>query len=237
MLRIENNGEKKIIPKNDSMKNNLIKYLYSKINLLQYTYKLLKYEPDLNDLLLDKYFVSANFFGTNCFLIFFTLNNKYYSFLVDKKNLKYSIKDLKDEDVNIESVKIKIDNIIYSGTIFDGIYIKKNKKNKTDVFVITDVYLFKGSDCDMDMKIKMKIVTEFLSNNYRPQKEDTTVISINLLYEIKTIRNLIDTIIPSLDYSVRGLCFYPNKSGRKIIYLFPEGSKNIVYKQNYSVRQ
>ena len=211
--------------KQDGVKNNLIRYLYSKVNLMDFPYKILKTDIDLNDLMKEKYFVSANFSGTNCFLIFFTHNDKYYSFLVDKKNLSYSMEKLNSENIEITSVKLKIDNSIYSGTIFDGIYIKKNKKNKADMFVITDVHLLKGADYTMNVNIKMKLIFEFLKNNYDDSTNNEMLLSVNSLFELNEIETLLDDV-KNLEYYVRGLCFYPSKSGRTLIYLYSNSQEN-----------
>ena len=205
----------------DNLKKSLINYLYSKVNIQNFTYKLLKFENDLDELLKEKYFVSANFSGTNCFLIFFTYNEKYFSFLIDKKDLTFSLQRVNIENVKTFPVKLKIDNSIYAGTIFDGIYIQKNKKNKSDMFVITDVHMLKGqSYFTMNVNIKMKTIFEFLKNNYDDSVNNDLLISVNSLFEYKDIEELIDNVIPTLEYSVRGLCFYPEQSGRTLIYLF-----------------
>jgi hypothetical protein len=48
-------------------------------------------------------------------------------------------------------------------------------------------------------------------------------------------RHFVNTIIPSFtDIQVRGLCFYPEKSGTKLIYMFPNDNKNNNYNNSNS---
>ena len=233
MLKITGNTQNSF-QRVDNLKKSLINYLYSKVNISNYTYKILKFKNDLNELLKEKYFVSANFSGTNCFLIFFTYNEKYFSFLVDKKDLSYSVQKLNFDNIKTIPAKLKIDNSIYTGTIFDGIFIQKNKKNKSDMFVITDVYMLKGQNYQsMNINIKMKTIFEFLKNNYDDRLNNELLLSVNCLYELSDINEL-DDVIPSLEYFVRGYCFYPQQSGRNIIYLFSNENSQDICKNNCS---
>jgi len=206
----------------NSEKKLLVNYIYSQINISKYKYKLLETTNDLegfNDS--SKYYVSANFSGSNCLLVFCKIRNKNYNFLIDRKTLSFNSEQIKYESVNIMPVNIKLDNSIYNGTIIDGIFIKHDKK-KEKFFVITDMYLFRGVSTEKDkINIKLANINTYLEYNMKACQN--IILTINKLYEIENIDKLIDEDIKKTrDFHVRGLSFYPEISGTKLIYVFNE---------------
>src|SRR6187397_2240950 len=67
---------------NVRIKQQLINYIYSTVELSNFKYKIIEYESDLPLLLKQKYFVSANFSGSNCLLVFTKIHDKFCSYLV-----------------------------------------------------------------------------------------------------------------------------------------------------------
>src|SRR6185503_9966235 len=63
----------------------LIKYVYSTIDISQFRYDLLKFDQQLSKFISGVYFVSPNYSGKNCFLVFTKLKSKYYSFLINRR--------------------------------------------------------------------------------------------------------------------------------------------------------
>jgi len=207
------------VPKqHDPYKQSLINFIFNNVNLSKFRYDILQYESDLPKLLQQKYFVSANFSGSNCLLVFCKIRDKYHSFLVDRKTLSYNVNKINFDNVKIFNIKVKLDVEIYKGSIFDGIYIQ-TKKGKT--FVITDVYMFKGNNftaSQIDSKILS--VLSYLKSNYNyDDPSNTLCLTVNRLYKLDEIETLIKTDIPKLkDFIIKSICFYPNISGTKSIF-------------------
>jgi hypothetical protein len=210
--------ERKII----SIKQQVIEHVYNTIDISRFKFELLKFTKELPQLLNKKYLVSANFSGSNCLLVFVKIRDKYYQYLIDRKTLSYNSQKINMENVKMYPVKLKLDINLYkeSGTIFDGIYIQ-GKNNKT--FVITDAYVFKGQDMT-NTTIDNKLLTTrtYLESNYDPSdRENDIVVTVNRLYDIKNVESLINTVIPRIkDFVVRGICFYPERSDTKLIFMF-----------------
>lgn len=209
----------------DPLKQQLISYIYTTVDLGKYKYEVIENESSLSQLVERKDFVSANFSGSNCLLVFTKLKDKYYSFLVERKTLSYNFQRVNISNVNLTNVKVKLDINIYDGSIFDGVLIK----SKTETtFVITDVYCFKGTNmANTKLDSKLFSVIKYLESNYKQDSIDNDIVlTINKLYEISETENLINNDIPKIskNFSVRGICFYPETSGTKLIYMFDNGS-------------
>lgn len=205
----------------------LIKYIYSTIDISQFKYDLLKYDHQLSKFISGVYYVSPNFHGKNCFLVFTKIKSRYYSFLVDRRQLSYTLDKVRFDNVFIHHCNIDIDLSIYAGTIFDGIYIRKGNSHE---FIITDVYCFKGTDYTGNklkhklFEIKMyldNIGTQMKYNKDKINARTNLELHVNDLYEINDVRKFMDRDIKNYsDYQVRGVCFYPEISGTKLIHLF-----------------
>ena len=220
MYRIQHLDREDTFNNNDALKQPLIDYIYSTIDMSRFRYELLEFESELYQFVEKKYFVSANFSGSNCLLVFGKIKDKYCSFLVDRKTLKYSSQKININDVKITHVKLKMDLEIYKGSIFDGIFIQ-NKTSKT--FIITDVYMFRGQDCTKtNIKSKLLTILTYLKSNYNEHDKDNTLnIAVNKLYELHELESLIKNTIPKMkEFLVRGVCFYPETSGVKRIFMF-----------------
>lgn len=205
---------------NLDMAKEIINYLYSTIDLSKFKYKIIEYESDLLNLTKQKHYVSANFNGNNCLLIFTKIKDNYYSLMVDRKTLTYSINQIKLNSIKMYPVNIRLDNSIYDGTIIDGIFVL-NKKSKSKVFIITDVYYFRGKNMmDDNIQHKFMNVTTYLENNFKhDDKMNNLILTINKLYEPTNINKLVDDMERSKGYDFRGYVFYPDKSGTKLIFL------------------
>jgi len=215
----------------------LINYIYSTVELSRFKYKIIEYESDLTVLTKQKHFLSANFNGTNCLLVFTKIRDKFYSFMVDRKTLTYNQNQIKLDSVKIIPVNIRLDNSIYNGTIMDGIFIH-NKRTKSKIFVITDVYYFIGKNLtNDDLKHKFMNVTAYLESNLKHDDNFNNIrLNINILYEPTEINNLMSAMDKSKSIDFKGFVFYPNKSGTKLIFLNTETkqppNKNVILNEN-----
>lgn len=208
-------------------KNQLLDYIYS-VDLSKYDYDMLKTEEDLPKLFEKEYHLTPNFCGVSSLLVFTKIRNRYFSFVVDRSTLKYTRDRVDPSKVKFKNVSVEADSTLYNGTIFDGIYIEKNQVDK---FYISDVYTFKGSDwssTDLEIKIEqIRSYFEFMSppaldvlkNRHKYYQE--LELSINSIYPIGKVERFITKTVPKFkDCKVRGICFYPKKSGTRLVYLF-----------------
>ncbi len=209
----------------------LIKYIYSTIDISKFKYEMIEYETDMSKFISGKYSLSGNFSGKNCFLVFTKLKSKFYSFLVDRKQLSYTFNKVNMDNVTILRCNAEVESSIYNGSIFDGTYIKKGDEH---IFVITDIYSFKGSDyTNLNLDMKLLEITHYLESinsqiasqlNKESNNRINLELTVNKLYSLDQTKHFVNTIIPSYtDIQVRGLCFYPEKSGTKLIFMFSNG--------------
>lgn len=209
----------------DPLKEQLVNYIFNVVDLSRFKFELLQFDTELHQLVEKKYFLSANFSGSNCLLIFTKIKDTYHSCLIDRKSLSYNRQKVNVNDVITFPINLKLDREIYNGTIFDGIFIQGKKKT----FVITDVYFFKGQDYTMS-KLDSKLLTTFsyLRSNYNENdKNNNIVLTVNKLYPLAEIESLVENDIPKIkDFFVRGIAFYPEKSGTKLIYLYGNENKD-----------
>lgn len=209
----------------DPLKEQLVNYIFNVVDLSRFKFELLQFDSELHQLTEKKYFLSANFSGSNCLLIFTKIRDTYHSCLIDRKSLSYNRQKVNINDVITFPVNLKLDREIYDGTIFDGIYVQGKKKT----FVITDVYFFKGQDYTMS-KLDSKLLTIFsyLRSNYNEnEKNNNIVLTVNKLHPLADIETLVENDIPKIkDFFVRGIAFYPEKSGTKLIYLYGNENKD-----------
>lgn len=212
-------------PENYNITEQLVSYIYNSVDLSKFKYEQIQFENDLSKLLKQKYFVSANFLGTPSLLVFCKIKDKYYSFILDRQTLSYNIKKVEMNKVKIDMQKINMDLTIYAGSIFDGIYMRAENK---DTFMISDVYRFRGEDyTHMSLEMKLYSVIEYLKQNYDvADRTNTCELSINKIFPVAKTEYFCKSVIPAIKtYKTRGLVFYPEESGTKLIFLFGNEKK------------
>lgn len=208
----------------DQTKHQLVNFIYKNINLSTFKYDTLEVESELPQLISKKYFVSANFSGSNCLLVFAKIKDIFHTFLVDRKTLSFNPQRINIQNVKLTNVNFKIKDVnIYQGTIFDGTYVQ-NKNGET--FIITDVYMFKGQDLTKSqLDSKLLTVLTYLQSNYVPDKSNKLSMVVNKIYELTEAEHVINKVVPSIKgFLVRGICFYPEISGTKLLFKF--GNEN-----------
>lgn len=216
---------------NPSIKQKLISYIFDNIDINKYNFLILRKKGDEAKINTNKYIILPNYEGYNYLMVFIKNKDRFYSCLIDRKNLSYTRQNLKVENIKIVPFDAYFDLDIYDGTVFDGIYYydKNNIDNK--YFIINDVYMFKGQSRKND-QIKNKLIemNSYLKFNNNPK--NSINISVNSFYHFKDIKEAID------DYKnnqgkikIRGITFYPFISGTKLIYLFDNNFEEIKNKQ------
>lgn len=216
------------------IKTQVLDYIYSKINLANYKYKILETDEDLKLLSTVKY-ISLNKQGSNCLMVFIKVRDRYYSYMIDRKTLNYDKTNLDVSRVIFHKFVLNLDVQIYDGTIFDGIYTIYSTGLKE--FVITDAYHFRGKDMIYDnVNYKLMHISSYIKNNYnKDNKTNSIKLYVNQLFEMKDIRSIMTNRI------LFGLSFYPEFSGMKLIFktdkneeLLPIGESNCFNTNNVS---
>jgi hypothetical protein len=208
---------------NDEYKQQLIDYIYSTIDISRFKYKILVQNEDLQQLDVQKYKVSANFTGPNCLLIFIKIKDKYFSCLLNRKTLSYNPSQINMSTLSITKIRVALDESIYSGSIFDGIYTPQK------TFIITDCYYFRGKDLTSEqLMYKLINVRSYLDATYKQDNTMNTIkLNVNKLYDLSEIDKLLNDDIPKTkNMEIRGLTFHPDLSGTKLIFIFSEFDKD-----------
>lgn len=207
---------------NQRIKQALLDYIYDVVELQKFKYKILKTHEDLQELQTNRFYISGNYAGNQCLLVFCKNKDRYYQFVINKKTLTYQQNKINIDAVQLEPVSVGLDGDIYDGTIFDGIFSQIEQTSQR-VFIITDVYYFKGNDKTAEkVKYKLLDVKEYLKSNLNPDKNLNDIdLMVNHLSNLSEIDTLVNDIIPKTrDIPIKGITFYPHVSGQKLIYLF-----------------
>jgi len=236
----------------NNIKNIILDYLYNKVEIAEHKYILIKNIGDVYELKNSKYYISGNSCGINSFLIFMKKNDNYYSYLIDRRSISYNRNSLKKSSVRITEIKLAVDLKLYDGTIIDGIIIDSDNnkivskgettKNKI-MFMISDVFMFCGkSYLSMNYKKKIFTINTMLEEYIDENKNNLNNIElfVNRPFEINQTSDLfVEYINPySKLYNIKGLTFYPEFSGSKIIYIFDKQDdkiKNELFNQTANI--
>jgi hypothetical protein len=187
---------------------------------------MLVHNTDLPKIFEDKYYLTPNFVGPNCLLVFTKLREKFFAFTIDRKKLSYNKNKVDPSKVDINYVSVGVDSEIYKGSIFDGTLV--NNGGDTH-FIISDVYSFKGKDyTGIDLDLKLFEIKTYLENSVprlsalksRDSRYTPLDLGVNALYELSDVNKFVNKVIPSYkDAKIRGICFYPKTSGTKLVFI------------------
>lgn len=193
----------------------VIDYLYANIDLSQLTYEIIKYNDNLKILLNKQYYLSYNYSGKNYFLIFY--DDKIY--FIDRTTLNFNKNNLKDlSKISYKCIKTTNTTInIPNNTIIDGIYVIK--KNGENAFIINDIYTYNDTNLMKEnIKKKMEKYNFIINNTYKIDNNTKLNILINNQYDLIDIDFLILNKTNN-NYHIRGLCFNPEFTGKKYIFV------------------
>jgi len=224
-----------------NIKSHLLDYLYNKVEVGEQKYTIIKNIGDIYDLKSKKYYISANSCGINAMIMFLKKDGEYLSYLIDRRSISYNRHSLNKSGVRITEIKLAVDLKLYDGTILDGIIIDSdsnmisNSETNTNKmnFMITDVFVLGGKSLiTIDYKKKMYIcglMFEKIINN--TDKTNNIEINISRPYEMNEIKELFANDINNgiKKLNIKGITFYPQYSGTKLIYIFDKQDE--MYKQ------
>lgn len=202
-------------------KSVLARYINKNVILSTFKYTIAEYKHDLELLNTGKYFVSPNYNGNLCLVVFVKILNKYYSYSIDKKTLSKNIQGDVDE-IKMSKLNIRLDESIYNGTILDCTQLNMGT-NLQKSFVINDVYMFRGENiANENIDNKLLNIDTYMKVIYKDDVLNDTTFVTNKLFELKEIKELINVYIPKskLKNHVKGVTFYAQQNHTKLIYLF-----------------
>lgn len=211
------NSDAFLISEND-IKNKIIDYLYSQLNLSKYRYGMLDNIQKLKFLQDNEHYVSPNYKGLSYFLIFMVINSKSYCVLIDRKKLSYHKTQLDINSLYIVRILVNASQSIFSGSIFEGKIIKKDNDYH---FLIQDCYYLMGKKIlDMELNQKMLYLNDIIKTNLSgPTMCNNFSFKINKLYKYDELQTLISDIMPKCGINSNGLVFYPKFSGMTSIFI------------------
>lgn len=207
----------------ESVKYALINFIYDNVDIGRYTYSVIDSIASLKPMYDSEYYATPNYNGSTNLLVFTKLGNNYYSFMLNRRNLSYKKETLKIEGLTLETATVRLGIKIYDGTVFDGTLISSYEGDR-DIFIINDAYMFEGKDItDMKINIKMVMLSEYLNINYKKDKEMNTLdISINSLYKLEKINDMLIDVPNKATSKIKGIDFVPELSGNKLVFLYSQ---------------
>jgi hypothetical protein len=207
-----------------TIKQNIIDYLYSSLNMSKHRFVMLNNINKLESLVTDIHYVSPSFKGFNYLLIFITLDNKKYCVAIDRRKLSYHKEQIDIKTVFMVKIHVKVSDSIFSGTIFDGKLIDSSNKF---IFLIQDCFYLMGKKIlDMEMTDKMNHLDNILKLHFiNTTVCENFIFKLNKLYTYENLEELIKVIIPKCNITIQGLVFYPPQSGISIIHIEKKNDK------------
>jgi hypothetical protein len=204
----------------------VVSYVYDNLDLSKYNFEILDKYNQLSKFVSNKYFLTHNYYGKNSFLVFARVRGKYYSSVIDRRTMSYDKSKLNTSKLDVIHFNVDVDEKIFEGSIFDGTY---NKINGEHVFVISDIFYFCGEDMRkvkldlkmMQLKLYLDNMNHIRSNKFKINKRYNLELRISEFENIKNIKEFIQSNIHA-----RGICFYPEITGTKMIYNFNDKIDN-----------
>jgi hypothetical protein len=223
------------------IKQKAVDYLYSNLNLSNYRYMMLNAIHKLKFLQDNEHYVSPNFRGYNYLLLMFTYNDKHYCVAIDRRKLSYHKDQLDMKTIQIIQIQMKVSEIMFRGTIFDGKLIHSNNKY---IFLIQDCFYLMGNKMlEMEINQKMVHLDSILKTHFIKNKDLYCLnfeFKLNKLYKYEELENLIDNL-PKLSIGTNGIIFYPKFSGINNIHIEKKtdkvniNNKDIIEQKSYHI--
>jgi hypothetical protein len=241
---------------NSNIKTAILDYLYNKIEVNDHKYVIIKNISDVYQLKNIKHYMAANTCGINSLLIFIKKDDNYYSYLIDRRSISYNRQSLNISKVRFTEIKLPVSIKIYDGTILDGILID-SLNSKMEFMITDAFMLNGKSIITMDYKTKMYMMEEVVKSFSHEEKISNGVNNINRdgvnsinrdgvnninrdgvnninvyvsrPFEINQFNSLFNEYISNnvVKYNIKGITFYPNVSGTKLIYIFDKSDEKL----------
>lgn len=209
----------------NDIKNKVIDYLYSKINLSKHRFIILDTTQKLKFLQETQHYVSPNFKGYSYLLMMMTIDNKRLCVAINRKKLSYHKEQLDLKNVCIIQIQMNINDAFYNGTIFDGKLIQNTNES---IFLVQDCFYLMGKNMlNVDMKQKTEQLDELFKNNFNKTNNYCSNFNfkLNKLYSYADLSTLIYDVLPTLQIPLNGIVFTPQYSGINVVHIENKNEK------------
>lgn len=205
----------------NTFKDNILKHLSEKYNInpLERSYNILN--PNiLKNIRFHPHILSPITNGTTYLLYLTRISGVNCCFYIDRK--------LKDgfSYPKIHCVKYRFDSVLFDNeTIFSGELVRDNERRWS--FLLDDILVYKGDitkDKNMNILSRFELIYSILNNEYiRDKFIEICPLLVKKLFNYSDISTLINTFIPSLSYSCKGIAFYTlSTQHSNFAYLLPK---------------
>ena len=201
---------------NNDIKQNIINYLFDKLDLTKYRYIMLNTIQKLKFLKENEHYVSPNFKGYNYLLIMITLNNKKYCVFIDRRKLNYNKSQIDIRTLPVLQIFLKTSDDIFKGTIIDGKMIQSDNKY---FFLIQDCFYLMGEKITDPIDIKLNRMNEIINLYLNKMCCKNCEFKVNKLYTYDELPELINNIMTNIKLNTNGIVFYPKLSGINVIHV------------------
>lgn len=191
------------------------------------------YQISINDkdyIILNKEYISnlvknphylSLFTNGNQYLLYLTMNNNSpVCLFIDRKiksGYKYPRILLVNFDFDLE--------LFENETLFGGELVKTI--NSEWVFILNNLYVFKGKKCkEMNIISKFNIIYQILDQNYKYITNQPCILKVKKLFCCNQIKEVLEKIIPNLNYSYKGFIFFPDNHKYSNILYIPQNDAN-----------
>jgi hypothetical protein len=199
----------------NNCKREILKYLFSFINLYSYRFTILNTLSKIKFLENNEHYVIPNYYGTSFLMLFMKLDGEEKCFLLDRRKLKYNYNDIIIEDVICLQIEVKCNKTLYEGTIFDGKFLKGDKST----FLINDCFYLTGNSMlSIDIQEKVKAIDNILCTYFSSSPCNNFTIKYSKIYTYYDLDDLINNKLNTMEHNVIGLNFIPKKSG--VFFIF-----------------
>jgi hypothetical protein len=185
----------------------LIDHVRSYVNWRSFRQKFIQTREDLAQVSDCK--VGLQPFGKNWIMVFTRSNDKYNSYFIERRMVYGG-------EGEVIAFRLRANRNIYDGTILEGTMVY-DKANQRQVFIITDVFNLCGeSQLKEPWSVRMEVLGRYVERNVVPNISsfDIVVESSHDMSELRTLVSHID----KLNWDIRGLVFYSEKTGTKWVF-------------------
>ena len=199
-----------------STKKKILDFLLNNIEPYNFKYYNINEEKTLLKIKNTQYFVSPNISGENFIFIAIKINGIYYNVLVNK-SFTEDIKNINYNNIIMLSIKIRLCNNSYNGTIFDG---KIVNLGGCSVFLINDSFMLYGENLlQNDISNRYEKTNKFLDESYIIDNNMNVIdFRLNKLTKIDDIKDLVYNRMKKSKYDFDSIIFSPKTNLEKYIY-------------------
>ena len=188
----------------------IFSYLNNNVKITNHNPIKISSQSDLKIIKENNYYIVPRWNGTYSWMVFTMINDCYYAVTFPKNN-KY------DGKQRLFPVDLRGKEVMYDGTIFDGIFYKNHEKNSRH-FIVHDVYLLEGRNIlNLNRLDRMTMLNGYLNINIQRNPSYDITACVNYFINNESISNLYNTS-KMMETNIVSWMFYPHNSGHPTYY-------------------